>query len=146
MSSNPGRGVTADTPAARRAKLLTAPIVPTVLKLAASNVVLALLQAFVSVADAYFIGQLGTDALAGVALVFPIVILMQMMSVGAMGGGVSSSIARALGAGNTARAERLAWHAVLIAVLMGILFTLCCGRTNIDHLCRLNIDQGLLLT
>ncbi len=22
----------------------------------------------------------------------------------------------------------------------------CCGRTNIDHLCRLNIDQGLLLT
>ena len=22
----------------------------------------------------------------------------------------------------------------------------CCGRMNIDHLCRLNIDQGLLLT
>ena len=22
----------------------------------------------------------------------------------------------------------------------------CCGRANIDHLCRLNFDQGLLLT
>jgi len=22
----------------------------------------------------------------------------------------------------------------------------CCGRTNFDHLCRLNFDQGLLLT
>ena len=78
----------------RRARLLTAPVVPTLITLAAPNVALALMQALVSVTDAYFIGQLGTAGLAGVALVFPIVILMQMMSAGAMGGGVSSAIAQ----------------------------------------------------
>lgn len=107
----------------RRARLLTAPVLPTLVALAAPNVLLALMQALVSFADAWFIGRLGTEGLAGVALVFPIVILMQMMSAGAMGGGVSSAIARALGAGDVGRAERLAWHATVIAVVFGLLFT-----------------------
>ena len=103
--------------------MLTAPVLPTLVALATPNVLLALMQALVSFADAWFIGRLGTDALAGVALVFPIVILMQMMSAGAMGGGVSSAVARTLGAGDVARAERLAWHAAAIAVAFGLLFT-----------------------
>ncbi len=81
------------------------------------------MQALVSFADAWFIGKLGTEGLAGVALVFPLLILMQMMSAGAMGGGVSSAVARALGAGDVARAERLAWHAAVIAIAFGLLFT-----------------------
>lgn len=81
------------------------------------------MQALVSFADAWFIGKLGTEGLAGVALVFPILILMQMMSAGAMGGGVSSAVARALGAGDVARAERLAWHSAVIALVFGLLFT-----------------------
>ena len=88
-----------------------------------TNVLLALMQALVSFADAWFIGRLGTEGLAGVALVFPIIILMQMMSAGAMGGGVSSAIARALGAGDVSRAERLALHAAVIAIAFGLLFT-----------------------
>ena len=98
-------------------------MLPTLITLAAPNVFLALLQALVSFTDARFIGQLGTDGLAGVALVFPILILMQMMSAGAMGGGVSSAIARAMGAGDVPRAERLALHAAVIAVAFGLLFT-----------------------
>ena len=54
--------------------------------------------------------------LAGVTLVFPITMLMQMMSAGAMGGGISSSIARALGAGRRDDANALAVHALLIAL------------------------------
>ncbi len=108
----------------RRARLLGGPVLPTLITLAAPNVLLALMQALVSFADAWFIGRLGTEGLAGVALVFPIMILMQMMSAGAMGGGVSSALARALGAGDTARAARLAWHAAAIAVAFGLLFTL----------------------
>jgi putative MATE family efflux protein len=105
-------------------RLLRAPVLPTLAALAAPNVLLALMQALVSFADAWFIGRLGTEGLAGVALVFPILILMQMMSAGAMGGGVSSAIARALGAGDVRRAEQLAWHAAVIAVAFGLLFTL----------------------
>src|SRR5262249_35282260 len=63
-------------------------------------------------------------ALAGVALVFPVVMLMQMMSAGAMGGGISSAIARALGAGRRADADALSLHALAIAVILGLLFTL----------------------
>ncbi len=107
----------------KRTRLLAAPVLPTLVALAAPNVFLALMQALVSFADAWFIGRLGTDGLAGVALVFPIVILMQMMSAGAMGGGVSSAMARTLGAGDVRRAERLAWHAAVIAVAFGLMFT-----------------------
>ena len=115
--------MSATTAEYRRARLLTGPVLPTLLALAAPNVLLALMQALVSFADAWFIGRLGTEGLAGVALVFPIVILMQMMSAGAMGGGVSSAIARALGAGDVGRAERLALHAMVIAIAFGLLFT-----------------------
>ena len=64
-----------------------------------------MVQASTGLIETYFIGKLGTDALAGVALVFPGVMLMQMMSAGAMGGGVSSAIARALGAGRREDAD-----------------------------------------
>lgn len=107
-----------------RTRLLTGPILPTILRLSVPNIALVGSQAAVNVAETYFVGLLGTDALAGVALVFPIVMLMQMMSAGAMGGGISSAIARALGAHRQADAEALAWHAVLIALIFGAAFTI----------------------
>ena len=70
-------------------------------------------QASVGLIETYFVGKLGTDALAGVALVFPVVMLMQMMSAGAMGGGISSAIARALGGGRRDDADALALHALV---------------------------------
>lgn len=115
--------MSATTAEHRRARLLTGAVLPTLIDLAAPNVLLALMQALVSFADAWFIGRLGTQGLAGIALVFPMVILMQMMSAGAMGGGVSSAIARALGAGDVGRAERLALHAAVIGIAFGLLFT-----------------------
>ena len=103
--------------------LLEAPIVRTLLRLAAPNMLVMLMQAAVGLIETYFIGRLGTDALAGVALVFPVVMLMQMMSAGAMGGGISSAIARALGAGRRDDADALAWHALLIGAVFGLVFT-----------------------
>ncbi len=110
--------------AARTRLLLEAPIVPTLLRLAAPNVLVMFVQASVGLIETYFVAKLGTDALAGVALVFPVLMLMQMMSAGAMGGGISSAIARALGAGRRADADALALHALAIAVGFGLAFTL----------------------
>ena len=104
--------------------LLTAPIVPTLARLAAPGIVLALFQTAVSVADTYYIGQLGTESLAGLALVFPMVMLLQMTSAGAMGGGVSSAVARALGAGNRDAARKLVAHGLVIGLGGGVAFTL----------------------
>lgn len=103
--------------------LLTAPILPTLGRLAAPGIALALFQTAVSIADTYFVGRLGTDALAGLALVFPMVMLLQMSSAGAMGGGVSSAIARARGAGNDTAVRKLVSHALVIGVGGGVVFT-----------------------
>ena len=54
----------------------------------------------------------------------PAFMLMQMMSAGAMGGGISAAIARALGAGRRADADALVAHALAIAVGFGLLFML----------------------
>jgi putative MATE family efflux protein len=80
-------------------------------------------QTLVGVAETYFVGFLGTGPLAGVALVFPVLMLMQMMANGGIGGGVSSAVARALGAGRAADAQALAGHAVVVGVGFGALFT-----------------------
>ena len=109
--------------AARTRLLLEGPVAPTLLRLAAPNVLVMLLQAAVSTLDAVFVGWLGAEALAGVSLVFPIVMLMQTMSAGGMGGGVASAVARALGAGRRGDADALVAHALLIALGMGALFT-----------------------
>jgi putative MATE family efflux protein len=108
----------------RTRALLEAPIAPTLLRLAVPNMLVLVAQAAAGLIETYFIGKLGTDALAGVALVFPVVMLMQMMSAGAMGGGISSSIARALGAGRRTDADALALHALVIALGFGAAFTI----------------------
>jgi putative MATE family efflux protein len=108
----------------RTRRLLEAPIARTLLLLAAPNVLVMVAQACVGLIETYFIGKLGTDALAGVALVFPLVMLMQMMSAGSMGGGISSAVARALGGGRRADADALVIHALAIAVSFGLAFTL----------------------
>src|SRR5437763_15933933 len=104
--------------------LLEAPIASTLLRLAMPNMLVMGAQAAAGLVETYFIGKLGTDALAGVALVFPVVMLMQMMSAGAMGGGIASSIARALGAGRRENANALALHALVIALAFGAAFML----------------------
>src|SRR5262245_37767309 len=109
---------------ARTRLLLDGPILSTLLRLATPNVLVMVVQASVGLIETYFVARLGTDALAGVALVFPVLMLMQMMSAGAMGGGISSAIARALGAGRRAEADALVLHALVIAGCFGLLFML----------------------
>lgn len=103
-------------------RLLTAPILPTLLRLSLPNMAAMLAIALVAIAETAYIGLLGTPALAGLALVFPMVMLQQMMSAGAMGGGVSSAVSRALGAGDEARAQALALHATTIGAVAGLGF------------------------
>lgn len=110
------------SPAERRQMMLAGPIVPTILALAAPNVLNVAMQSLVSISDGWFVGQLGVVDLAALALVFPTQMTLGMMSAGAMGGGISSSVARALGAGNRAAAEAAAAHALAIAIGMAALF------------------------
>jgi putative MATE family efflux protein len=116
--------IDARPPAAPASSLLTTPILPTLLKLTLPNSIAMFGTALVAVAETSYIGRLGVEPLAAIALVFPFVMLTQMMSAGAMGGGVSSAVSRALGAGNRERAATLAWHAAIIGTSAGLFFTL----------------------
>ena len=108
---------------ARTRVLLQGPIVPTLLRMSWPNVLIMFAQASTGLIETYWIGHLGTDALAGMALVFPGVMLMQMFSSGAMGGGISSAIARALGAGRREQADALVLHALAINLAIGAAFS-----------------------
>jgi putative MATE family efflux protein len=103
--------------------LLHGPIVPTLLRMACPNVLVMLAQASTGLIETWFVSRLGTGALAGMALVFPGFMMMQMLSGGAMGGGISSAIARALGGRRLDDADALVLHAIIINVALGLVFS-----------------------
>ena len=109
---------------ARTEALLNGPLLQTILRLATPNVLGLFASTGIIAYDGYIIGLLGTQALAGAALVFPLAMLMQQMSNGALGGSINSVVARALGSGDRALAERLAQHAIATALIMAAIFSL----------------------
>src|SRR5690349_7473485 len=110
--------------AARTRLLLEGPIVATLLRLAAPNVVVnVVLIAVTATVDAHFVGRMGPQALAGLSLVFPLIMLMQQMANSIMGGAIASAIARAIGAGRHADASALVVHGLVVATAMAAAFT-----------------------
>ncbi|HEX7035592.1 MAG TPA: MATE family efflux transporter [Pseudomonadales bacterium] len=115
-------GQAIERPAARR--LTEGAPLPLLLRLAAPNALAFLTQAVVSVAELAIIGRLGTAPLAALALMFPALMLMQMLANGAFGGAVASAAARAIGAGDADRAAAVGWHALYLAAAAGLLLGL----------------------
>ena len=109
--------------AARTRMLLEGPILPTLLRLSAPNVLNLLAIAGMITFDGLFLGRLGPDALAGVSLAFPWVMLIQHTAASGMGGGISSAVARALGAGQRDVANALVLHAFVLALALAAIFS-----------------------
>lgn len=107
----------------RTRRLLEAPVLATLLRLAVPNVLVMVTQASIGLIEIYFIARLGIDALAGVSQVFPVLSLIGAISQGAVGGGFVSAIARTLGRGRPDEAADYAWYAVFLAVPLGLLTT-----------------------
>jgi putative MATE family efflux protein len=125
QETSPVTGTAAATRSAARADqlLLSGPVLPALIRLTLPNLAAMVVVALVSICETAYVGLLGTTQLAAIALVFPMVMLMQMLSAGAMGGGVSSAISRALGAGDIERADALALHAAAIGAAAGASFS-----------------------
>ncbi|WP_428031426.1 MATE family efflux transporter [Ancylobacter sp.] len=107
----------------RTRRLLEAPILPLLIRLAWPNVLIMLAQASAGLIETWWVAKLGTDALAGMALVFPAVMLMTTISAGAIGGGISSAVARTLGAGRREAADALVLHAVVVNIVFPLGFS-----------------------
>ncbi len=114
--------MTASLAQSRVQQMLHAPLLPTLMRLATPNVMGLFAMTIVIGYDGYILGRLGADALAGIALVFPLSMLMIQMSAGGIGGATTAAVARALGAGRVEDASRLAQQALLIAALLAALF------------------------
>lgn len=107
----------------RTRMLLEGRILPTLLRLAWPNVLVMLAQASVGLIETFWVARLGTDALAGMALVFPVYMMMQMLSGGAVGGGIASAVARALGGQRQDDADALVLHAIVVNLVIGLAFS-----------------------
>src|ERR1700738_2953050 len=118
----PAKAVTPST-AARTKLLLEGPILPTLLRLAAPNILNLLAFAGVITFDGFFLGRIGANALAGASLAFPWLMMLLQTTNSGMGVGVSSAIARALGAGRRDRADALVFHAFLLALAIAAIFS-----------------------
>lgn len=114
---------TTSATATREQRLTTGPVLPTLASLALPNMLAMVGTALVAVAETAYVGQLGREPLAAMAVVFPFAMLMQMFSAGAMGGGISSAVSRALGANDMVGARALAFHAMLIGLAAGLMFS-----------------------
>lgn len=75
------------------------------------GIFMMMLQAF---ADAYFIGQVGDRPLAAISFAFPVLMVVTSVAIG-LGAGTSSVVARALGADNERRAQRLATDSLILS-------------------------------
>ena len=100
----------------RTQEFLTKPIVPLLIRMSAPNTLAFFIQSIVVLTEVWFISKLGTKSLAAVALAFPLLMLTQTMSGGALGGAISSAIARSMGANDIDRAEKLIWHSIVISI------------------------------
>ncbi len=74
----------------------------------------------IGIVDAYFIGQLGRDALAAISFIFPVSVAITSLGVGIMVG-INSVVARALGEGDHERAARHANFGIVFAAGCGAL-------------------------
>lgn len=102
--------------------LLHGAILPTLIRLTLPNLIALCSATIVSIAETAYVGRIGVTSLGGIALAFPIFMLMQMLSAGAMGGTVSGAISRALGGADRERAQSLALTSLAIAYGMGLFF------------------------
>jgi putative MATE family efflux protein len=112
--------------------LLHGPLTSQLLRLAIPNLTpFGAILVLVSI-DAVVIGRLGKEALAGLSLVFPFLMLSQTMAAGGVGSAVASTIARASSAGDHRYAQSLALHGLIIALAVGAISGLlmaCFGRS-----------------
>src|SRR5258707_10259248 len=107
----------------RTRMLLEQPIAPMILRLAIPNATVMTVQILIGLVEVYFVSRTGVHGLAGVAPVFPLVSLVVAVAQGAIGGGIVTTVARALGAGRIDAASETAWYALALGVPLGIATT-----------------------
>lgn len=144
-SSHDGAVSRTDRKTLVRLAILDGPVLPILLRLALPTIAVLVAQTMVGIAETYYVSRLGTDALIGASVVFPVWMLMTMMSAGGLGGGVASAVARAIGAGRDGDADDHVLHAIALAVFVGLCFTVGMWLCAPGLFASLGAENGALL-
>ena len=104
-------------------RMTTEPVQRLICTLAVPTIISMLVTALYNIADTFFVGQVGTEATAGVGLVFPVMAIIQAFGF-FFGQGSGNYISRSLGAKNYDRAETMASTGAFSALLFGAVILL----------------------
>ncbi len=103
--------------APRPARLVDAPVGPTLVRLTVPMIFGLFALVLFGLADTWFVGLLGTRELAALGFTFPVTLFVTYLGVG-LGIGTSALVARSIGAGDHARAARIAADSVGLACVL----------------------------
>jgi putative MATE family efflux protein len=93
--------------------------------------------------DAFYVGRLGTDALAALSFTFPVVLVIGSMALG-LGMGAAAVISRAIGEGDVHRVRRLTSDSLILALII-VAILICLGLLSLDSVFRLLGAEGTVL-
>ena len=99
-------------------KMTTAPVHRLICSLAVPTIITMLVTGLYNMVDTYFVGQIGTEATAGVGLVFPVMAIIQAFGF-FFGMGSGNFISRSLGAHNHDEAQTMASTGAVCALIFG---------------------------
>ncbi len=99
------------------ARLLDAPVMPTLLRLAAPMAAGIVAIMFFNVVDTFWVGRLGPEALAAMGFTFPVTFILKSITIG-LGVGITATISRVLGAGDGGRVRVLTTDSLLLGLLV----------------------------
>jgi putative MATE family efflux protein len=116
------------------AKMTTAPVERLVLSLAVPTIASMLISALYNMADTFFVGSLGTSAIAGVGVAFPLMAIIQAVGF-FFGQGAGNNVSRQLGAHKLDEASKIAATGFILSLAIGALIA-CLGLVRIEDLAK----------
>ena len=101
------------------------PALPLILSMTLPMVLSMLVNSLYNIIDSFFVAQISEEAMTALSLVYPVQNFINAVGIG-FGVGINSVIAFYLGAGDNKKADQAATQGLVLAMIHGIVMTVCC--------------------
>ena len=101
------------------------PVLPLILSMTLPMVLSMLVNSLYNIVDSFFVAQISEEAMTALSLVYPVQNFINAVGIG-FGVGINAVIAFYLGAGDHEKADQAATQGLVLAVIHGVVMTVCC--------------------
>ena len=101
------------------------PVLPLMLSMALPMVLSMMVNSLFNIIDSFFVAQISEEAMTALSLVYPVQNVINAVGIG-FGIGINAVIAFYLGAGDNREADQAATQGLVLAVIHGVVMTVCC--------------------